>query len=117
MKKQQLQFKFDLTSKVSIYVPTTVDVKNPVDNHAQVLSIIGKLSDMFGGATASDAVGGWRCSDGSVVVEKVTIVYAFCKDEELVSHIDDILSICGRLKEEMRQEAISLEINGQLAFI
>ena len=52
------KFKYDLDSKVSIYVPSTVNVNEPVDNKQQVIAVIRQLSTMFGGATASDAVGG-----------------------------------------------------------
>lgn len=117
MKKAIKLFDFDLQSKVSIYVPSTINVNEQTDNTEQVRQIIGELSDYFGGATASKAVGGWRCADGQIVVEDVTIVYAFCTDEQLQEHIHDILAICERLKREMSQEAITLEINGQVKFI
>lgn len=50
-----LKFKFDLDSKVAIYVPSTINVSEEIDNTKQVLDVIRKLSEMFGGATASDA--------------------------------------------------------------
>lgn len=111
------KFKYDLDSKVSIYVPSTVNVNDPTDNKRQVLDIIRKLSTMFGGATASDAVGGWVSESGETVVEHVTIVYAFCKSNDLNEHFEDVLQICETLKEEMSQEAVTLEINGQCKFV
>ena len=114
--KQQL-FKFDLQSRVSIYVPSTKNVNEHIDNTEIVMRTIGQLSDWFGGATASKAIGGWRCQDGSVVVEDVTIVYSFCTDEQLQEHAHDILGVCERIKEEMTQEAVTLEINGQVKFV
>lgn len=117
MKKTLKLFDFDLQSKVSIYVPSTTNVNQQTDNTEQVRRIIGTLSDWFGGATASKAVGGWRCNDGSVVVEDVTIVYAFCADEQLQKRIRDIIGICEDLKRDMGQEAVTLEINGQVKFI
>ena len=112
-----LKYKFDLDCKVSVYVPSTVNVNESIDNSAQVMDVITKLSKLFGGATASKAVGGWVCEDGKTVVESVTIVYAFCTSEQLNNNIDDVISICENLRDSMKQEAISLEINGQLGFI
>lgn len=115
--KKELKFKFDLDCKVAIYVPSTIDVDKEVNNEQQVLQIIKKLSLLFGGATASDAVGGWVANDGQTVIEKIKIVYSYCTSEQLKDNIDSILEICENLKKEMLQEAITLEINGQVKFI
>lgn len=112
-----LKFKFDLDSKVAIYVPSTINVSEETDNRKQVLNVIRRLSEMFGGATASDAVGGWVSQTGEVIVEKVKIVYSYCTSEQLKDRIDDILAICKDIKNEMKQEAVTLEINGQVKFI
>ena len=76
---KNLKFKFDLDSKVSIYVPSTTDVNVPVDNSEYVRKVITKLASMFGGATASRAVGGWVAATGETIIEDVTIVYAFAQ--------------------------------------
>ena len=115
--KKHLKFKFDLDCKVAIYVPSSVNVSETTDNEQQVLNIIKQLSLLFGGATASDAVGGWVANDGGTVIEKVKIVYSYCTTEQLKTNIDVILQICETLKKEMLQEAITLEINGQVKFI
>ena len=114
---KSLKFKFDLDSKVAIYVPSTLNVNEETDNTAQVMNIIRKLSTLFGGATASDAVGGWVAENGQTVIEKVKIVYSFCTSDQLKEHISTIIAICEELKTEMSQEAITLEINGQVKFV
>lgn len=114
---KSLKFKFDLDSKVAIYVPSTLNVNEQTDNTEQVLQIIRKLSQLFGGATASDAVGGWVAENGQTVIEKVKIVYSFCTSDQLKQHISTIIEICEELKNEMSQEAITLEINGQVKFV
>ena len=114
---KSLKFKFDLDSKVAIYVPSTLNVNEETDNTAQVIRIIRRLSELFGGATASDAVGGWVAEDGQTVIEKVKIVYSFCTSDQLKEHISTIIAICEELKTEMSQEAITLEINGQVKFV
>lgn len=112
-----LKFKFDLDSKVAIYVPSTININEETDNRKQVLNVIRRLSEMFGGATASDAVGGWVSQSGEVIVEKVKVVYSFCTTGQLKDRIDDILAICEDIKNEMKQEAVTLEINGQVKFV
>lgn len=115
--EKKLLFSYDLDCKVSIYVPSTTDVNRPIDNTEKVLETIKELSTMFGGATASNAFGGWVSKTGEVVTEKVTIVYSFCSSEQLSTNIEQIYSICQRLKASMKQEAITLEINGQVKFV
>lgn len=112
-----LKFKFDLDSKVSIYVPSTQNVNVPIDNSEQVRSVITELSRLFGGATATQAVGGWVSESGETILEKVSIVYSFCTSEQLREHFEDVYGIAQRIKDEMQQEAVTLEINGQVKFV
>ena len=112
-----LKFKFDLDSKVSVYVPSTVNVSEQTDNTEQVKNVIRELSQLFGGATATQAVGGWVSESGETILERVTIVYSFCTSEQLREHFEDVYGIAQRIKEEMSQEAVTLEINGQVKFV
>ena len=112
-----LKFKFDLDSKVSVYVPSTVNVSEQTDNSEQVKNVIRELSQLFGGATATQAVGGWVSESGETILERVTIVYSFCTSEQLREHFEDVYGIAQRIKQEMSQEAVTLEINGQVKFV
>ena len=112
-----LKFKFDLDSKVSVYVPSTVNVSEQTDNTEQVKNVIRELSQLFGGATATQAVGGWVSESGETILERVTIVYSFCTSEQLREHFEDVYGIAQRIKQEMSQEAVTLEINGQVKFV
>lgn len=114
--KQQL-FSFDLNSKVAIYVPSTINVNDECNNTQYVKSTIKQLSTWFGGATATPAIGGWVSAAGEVVVENVSIVYSFCTTEKLQEYAADIIDLCKTIKHEMRQEAVTLEINGQVKFV
>lgn len=114
---KELAFKFDLDCRVAVYVPSTVNVNEQVDNSEYVKRTIGELADLFGGATATQAVGGWRCSNGEIVLENTTIVYSFCTSESLRVNFPKVYDICERLKVEMSQEAVTLEVNGQVKFV
>lgn len=114
---KHLKFKYDLDCKVAICVPSTINVNEKIDNSEYVISVIRELSSMFGGATASDAVGGWVSESGETIIEHVKIVYSFCSSEQLNEKFDDVYEICQRIKREMGQEAVTLEVNGQCKFV
>ena len=46
--------------------------------------------------------------------EAVTIVYSNAAAEDIERHGAEIVAICQKIKREMKQEAVSLEINGEL---
>lgn len=107
-----------LSAKIAIYVPSTINVDQTADNSKQVDRVLRSLSVWFGGATASDAVGAWVSdTTGATVTEKIKYCFSYCTTDLLNKHIDDVLNLCTALKNEMGQEAISLEINNELYFI
>lgn len=107
-----------MNNKVSIYVPSTIDVDTTIDNSKYVNDITEKFCLMFGGATSQNACGSWYSEDlNKVVTENVTIVYSNCSDEQLENNINEVEKIAKKLCEDMRQECISLEVNGVLHFV
>lgn len=106
-----------LKSKITVYVPSTVNVNEAIDNSAQVERVARLLSECFGGATASPVSGYWVAADKSLVVEHTTMVFAFCDTASAEKYIDDVVRLCVSLKHEMGQEAIALEYNGEMYFI
>lgn len=108
---------FKLSHKVTIYVPSTVDVNKKTSNKKQVDKMLTEFSQMFGGATSTKALGCWTTEAGKLVKESVTLVYSYCNDIQLESNIQAVIKLAEDLKVEMNQEAISLEVNGDLHFI
>lgn len=115
--KAKFNLQFATDSRIAIYVPGTVNAVEAANNEAYVKETIKKLSLLFGGATATEARGGWYSQDHGVILEPVTIVYSFCKQTDLETHLTEVINICLNLKDELKQEAITLEINGEAAFI
>lgn len=115
--RKELKNLFKLSGKVAIYIPSTVDVDKEIDNARYVDSALALLSGMFGGATSTPALGAWLTASGKLVKEKTTLVFAYCNTTDLELNIDRIISHCEGLKFELKQEAIALEINGELYFI
>ena len=62
---------YDKENKVSIYVPSTVNVNKRIDNKKQVMAIIKQMSLLFGGATSDECVGGWVADNGDIVVAMI----------------------------------------------
>lgn len=117
MKENKLAALIPLKSKITVYVPATVNVNEAVDNSAQVERVARLLSSAFGGATASPVRGYWVSTEGSLVAEHTTMVFAYCDTADAEKYIDDVVTLCVELKHEMGQEAIALEYNGAMYFI
>ena len=116
---KQLKNLFNLSCSVAVYVPSTINVNEKMSK-AEVKEytdfVLGGLSALFGGATAYDAKGAWNSEKG-LVLEDVKVCKSYCTSEQLKAGIDRVLSLCQELKSELKQEAISLEINNKLYFI
>ena len=52
-----------------------------------------------------------------LVKEKSTTVFAYCGESDLQANIDKVIELCEQPKIEMTQDAIALEINGEMYFI
>ena len=117
IKNAKLQNLFKLSSKVTVIVPATININEEIDNTPYVDRVASLLSDLFGGATATQTLGYWTSPTAGLVKEKSTTVFAYCKESDLQENIDKVIDLCGELKEEMKQDAVAMEINGEMYFI
>ncbi len=106
-----------LSHKFSIYVPSTMDTNKETDNTKKVNETLSFLSSLFGGATKTDAFGAWVSATAGLVTEKVSLCYAYCSLIDKYKHIKKVKEFARNLKNEMNQEAVSLEIDGKLLFV
>lgn len=106
-----------LSSKITVYVPATNDIDQAADNTEQVKKTAALLSELFGGATSTPALGYWMSPAAGLVAEATTVVFAYAADAALQEHVGRVVELCEELKREMGQEAIALEINGEMYFI
>ncbi|MGM0889161.1 MAG: DUF3574 domain-containing protein [Bacillota bacterium] len=111
-----LKGQFYLEDVVKIYVPSTYNVDQPIDNTPYVNKSLEEFSKMFGGATAIDGTGSWLSDDNQLIKEKVTIVYSYAEDLDK-KKINKVVTYAKSLKEEMKQSSVSLEVNGKMYFI
>jgi len=108
-----------LNHVVRIYVPSTTNV-NQADAAAGAAFTdicLLELAKMFGGATALPTIGAWVSHFAGLVKEPINIVYAYCTEAGLKDHQADVIALASRIAIEMKQEAVSLEIDGELSFI
>jgi len=117
IKNAKLKNLFKLSSKVTVYVPATININEQIDNTKYVDKIATLLSDCFGGSTSSAALGYWTSPAAGLVKEKTTIVFAYCNESDLQNNIEKVIDACTELKTELKQDAIALEINGEMYFI
>lgn len=108
---------FPLDQKVSIYVPSTVDVKHAVDNTRYVDFILTSFCKMFGGASVTNITGGWQSEEHGTVKESVAIVQSSATEEQIAELLPEVVRLAQWLKVEMSQEAVSVELNGRMGFI
>ena len=114
---KQLKGLIPLNHNVKIYVPSTVNVNKASNNEQQVNNLMAVFSQLFGGATTFEAKGAWDSATAGLVVESITIVESYCSEEQLKKGIDTLIIEAKKLRKELKQEAISLEIDNKLYFI
>lgn len=106
-----------LSSKITVYIPSTTDINKEVDTTKYIDSCATLLSNCFGGATSTNALGYWTSPTAGLVKERSTMVFAYCTTDDLDAHIETIIDFCENMKTELKQDAIALEINGEMYFI
>lgn len=107
----------ELPQRVALYVPSTTDTDKPTDNAAQVERVAREFCGWFGGATAQQSAGYWLSDTAGMVREAVTIVFAACTADQLRDRLPDVLTLAQQIKQDMAQEAVSVELNGTLYII
>lgn len=113
----KLKNMFKLSSKITVYIPSTTDINQTADTKKYVDACAVLLSESFGGATSCEALGYWTSPTAGLVKERSTMVFAYCSDTDLQNKIENVLDFCENMKTELNQDAIALEINGEMYFI
>lgn len=117
MNNKKLLNAFKLSSKITVYIPATNNINKEIDNSKYVNECAALLSECFGGATSTPALGYWLSNVEGLVKENTTLVFAYCKESDLEKNLDKVVTYCDNIKKELNQEAIALELNGEMYFI
>lgn len=106
-----------LNSQVKIYVPSTSNIVNEIDNTEWVNKTLEFLSNIFEGATTTKALGAWVTQKGKLIKEKVDLCFSFSTQKLLDKYIDEIYEFCLSMKLSLKQENIGLEVNGEFYLV
>ena len=112
-------FGVGLPHKVSVYVPSTQNVNLNLsdDAHKNILdSTIRFMSELYGGATAVTARGAYVTTDGLMVVETVTVVTAYTDKPDLAKQ-RRVKLFCQSIRRSLGQEAVAVEVDGEMYFV
>jgi hypothetical protein len=116
---QALANRLGRTCQIGVYVPTTIGVNQSADTSAslalrETLAFMGQL---FGGATSNQAQGIWGSESADLVSETIYIVKSYVTQCDLDRHLPAVIEYVESLKDELKQEAMALEVNQKLMLI
>lgn len=104
---------------VSIYVPGTSGVNGELsasERQKHIRKIAGAFSDHFGGATATNGTGFWKPESAGLVEESVTIVKSYYADD-ITDALDFARSLACQLRDDLGQEAVTIETQDGILFV
>ena len=102
---------------LGIFIPTTFDVNNYIDTTQYIDRTLQFLGERFGGATSEEAKGIWNSEDIGLVGEKLFKVHTYATSKDLKKFLDEVVEYVRVIKEELKQEAMAMEINQKLTLI
>lgn len=102
---------------IGIFIPTTFDVNNFLDTSEYIDRTLEFLGERFGGATSEEAKGIWNSEDIGLVGEKLFKVHTYATSKDLKKYMDEVVEFVQVIKEELKQEAMAMEINQKLTLI
>jgi len=102
---------------VGIFIPTTININQQVDSSHYVEKALNFLGERFGGATSEEAQGIWNSQEIGLVGERLFKVHSYATSSDLKRHLDEIVDFVKKMKRELKQEAMALEINQKLTLI
>ena len=117
MNNNILKNSFSLSHKITVYVPGNVDASTAGDTSAYVTEAAALLSECFGGATSTPVRGYWMSEAHGLIAEDNNAVFAYAAQSALDEHLDDVVNFAVRMRDELKQEAVAVELDGTMYFI
>lgn len=109
-----------LPMEISVYVPSTKDANIPVSKeelNARVKEVKQYLATLFGGYSSSEILGGYVSTTGELIQEDVVKVISFATKQAYEDNEATLIDKIADWSKEWSQEAIGLEIEGDLYYI
>ena len=100
---------------LGIYIPSTIDVDKTNENVKQLVSDVkNQLTKEFNQEPqVIPTQGAWKCENGKIVYENITILNVNTDDNALPYFIN----LAEKLKKDLTQEGISIGVNNGLLII
>lgn len=110
---------FTFSHRVELYLPSKKSDGTELDASTRdsvELELGKKLTELFGGATASEAAGFYQHLDGRMSLERISIIYSFVEklDESVLQHL---FSLAAYVKDILSQESVLITIDGKAYLI
>lgn len=108
-----------LNHRIAVYVPSTFDGNKPARmmQRKATKKAARRLSALFGGATQTKALGYWVSSEKGLISERQNIVFSACTEQDKESKQEAVLTFARALCKWMKQEAVTVEIDGTMEFV
>lgn len=103
--------------QICIFIPTTINIDQPFDSSIYVNRTMVFLGEKFGGATSSQARGVWNSDGSGIVNEVVHLVVSYTTEDDLNRFANEVIEFIKLLKDELKQEAMALEINKKMILV
>ena len=104
-------------NSISIIIPSTLDADVEIDNSEYVAKYLSILSKEYKKITVNNSEGSWYSDDlNKVIIEKNTIITI--NDKNLSAEdINSMLNLAILIREDMKQEAVSVLVNDSLCIV
>lgn len=109
--------RLERTNSIGIFIPTTVEVDQTVDTAHYRKKAMDFMAERFGGATCKEANGVWHSEQVGLVGEVIYIVHSYITRSDLNRYLDEVVDFMKSLKQELKQEAMALEVNNKMTLI
>ena len=101
----------------SIIIPSTLDADTEIDNAEYVSKYLNILNKEYKNITVCDSVGSWYSDDlNKVIIEKNTII-TINSNNLTAEDINKMFNLAMLIKDDMRQEAVSVLVNDSLCIV
>lgn len=109
--------RLERTNSIGIFIPTTIDADVASDTTVYMDQAKAFMAERFGGATCKVVSGVWKSEQLGLIDEVVYIVHSYLTQADMNRYLDEVVDFIKRLKRELRQEAMALEVNHKLTLI
>lgn len=100
-----------------IIIPSTMDIDQQVDSSEYVERYTKKLQLIASNVETIPAKGSWYSDELDRVVVEDNTILAFTSSHDPRSIMNFLGTLAGRIKDEMRQEAVSILVNEGLVIV